>query len=54
MLVAAHFLFKPSPNGFDAVFCLVGVLCADATDAVFCLVAMLCAGGSTLSFLNIT
>ena len=53
MLEAAHFLFKTSPCGTDAAFCLVGVLCADGTDAVFCLVGMLCAGGSTLSFLNI-
>ena len=50
MLVVAHLLFETSPKGFDAVFCLVGVLCADGTDAVFCLVGMLCAGGGTLSF----
>ena len=51
MLVAAHFLFKKSRNGTDAVFCLVGGLCADGTDAAFCLGGLLSAGGSKLSFL---
>ena len=35
VMVVAHFTFETFPHGTDAVFCLVGVLCA---------------GGSTRSF----